>query len=55
MDVAALRSEQVALLVCMVKDQQLISDPQVVAGPSFRDAMFFPAGDAGGGDQCVYE
>ncbi len=54
-DVAALKSEQVALIAVMGKDQQLVSELQIAAGPSFRDASFFPLGGLGGGDACVYE
>ncbi len=44
----------VALYSVTIQDQTLSGDPQLAAGPKFRDACFLNQGGQGGGDSCVY-
>ena len=44
----------VALYSVTIQDQTLSGDPQLAAGPKFRDACFLNQGGLGGGDSCVY-
>jgi len=53
-DIGADRAAHVALYVISVKDDVHLSAGRPFTGPAARDLCFFPKGETGGQDPCIY-